>query len=69
MAGQCNLYDRDCTNCGECDCCDLDETRVCDNCGKCIENTGDFRSLHLDEFRESLKDRKKLPKKQEKDKK
>ena len=35
----CVLYeDRDhCIDCGECEMCDLDPTKKCDNCGKCLE--------------------------------
>lgn len=33
---RCVLYDRECIECGECNLCDLDPTKVCDNCGKCI---------------------------------
>mgnify|MGYP000239453868 CR=1 FL=1 len=33
---RCVLYDRVCIECGECNMCDLDPTKVCDNCGKCI---------------------------------
>ena len=34
---ECVLYGGQCTNCGECDICDLDPLKICDNCGKCIE--------------------------------
>ena len=34
---QCVLYDRPCTDCGECDVCDLDPEKICDNCGKCLD--------------------------------
>ena len=34
---ECILYDRICTECGECMMCDLDPTKKCDNCGKCLE--------------------------------
>ena len=34
---KCVLYDRDCIDCGECDVCDLDPNKICDNCGKCAE--------------------------------
>lgn len=26
-----------CINCGECEMCDLDPTKKCDNCGQCLE--------------------------------
>lgn len=34
---KCVLYDRDCIGCMECEICDLDPDKICDNCGKCIE--------------------------------
>lgn len=34
---QCVLYDRECINCMECEICDLDENKICDNCGKCLD--------------------------------
>lgn len=34
---KCVLYDRDCIGCMECEICDLDPHKICDNCGKCIE--------------------------------
>ena len=33
---KCVLYDRACIECGECNVCDLDPGKICDNCGKCI---------------------------------
>ena len=33
----CVLYDRDCTGCLECEMCDLDPDKICDNCGKCLD--------------------------------
>ena len=33
---QCVLYDRECIGCGECDRCDLDPEKICDNCMKCV---------------------------------
>ena len=29
---RCVLYDRECIECGECNLCDLDPTKICDNC-------------------------------------
>lgn len=34
---ECVLYDRECIDCGECDICDLDLNKICDNCGKCLD--------------------------------
>ena len=44
---RCVLYDRVCIECGECNICDLDPTKVCDNCGKCIE-MNDVASIKID---------------------
>ncbi len=38
---KCVLYDRACIGCMECDICDLNPDKICDNCGKCIEIRGD----------------------------
>ena len=34
---ECVLYDRECIGCMECEMCDLDPNKVCDNCGKCLD--------------------------------
>ncbi len=44
---QCILYDRPCTDCGECDRCDLDPSKICDNCCKCIEVKKDFEEIKI----------------------
>ena len=33
----CELYDRECIGCLECEICDLDPEKICDNCGKCLD--------------------------------
>lgn len=33
----CVLYDRKCVGCMECEICDLDPNKLCDNCGKCLD--------------------------------
>ena len=48
MKKECVLYDRECVNCGECDMCDLDPKKVCDNCGKCIESGDDYNIMDVD---------------------
>lgn len=50
MRKQCILYDRECIECGECNMCDLDPSKVCDNCGKCIgmEKGLDYRAIMVD---------------------
>ena len=44
---KCVLYDRDCIGCLECEMCDLDPTKVCDNCGRCLD-IQDFVSIKID---------------------
>lgn len=53
MADKCVLYDRDCINCGECDVCDLDPNKHCDNCGRCIDDSEEFRSINIEDFMKS----------------
>ena len=43
----CVLYDRECIGCGECQFCDLDPLKICDNCGKCLE-MDDVASILID---------------------
>ena len=43
IGGPCVLYDR------ECEICDLDPNKVCDNCGKCIE-MDDVASIKIDKI-------------------
>ena len=45
---QCVLYDRECIDCGECDRCDLDPNKICDNCMKCVNGDQQFRSILID---------------------
>lgn len=45
---KCVLYDRDCIGCGECEFCDLDPLKICDNCGKCIE-MDDYATIKIEE--------------------
>ncbi len=46
---QCVLYERECINCGECDICDLDPLKICDNCGKCL-NIKDDAVIKIDKI-------------------
>ena len=46
---QCVLYDRECIKCGECDRCDLDPNKICDNCMKCVNGDQQFRSILIDQ--------------------
>lgn len=50
---RCVLYDRVCIECGECNMCDLDPMKVCDNCGKCIgldhtDKSPEYRAIKVD---------------------
>jgi len=45
---ECVLYDRECIECGECQKCDLDENKICDNCCKCIDSEFDFNAITID---------------------
>lgn len=50
MADNCLLYSRVCIDCGECDMCDIEEGKHCDDCGKCIENAGEYRTVDIVAF-------------------
>lgn len=57
MKEKCVLYDRDCIDCGECEFCDLDPTKLCDNCGKCLENLNmDYAAIKIDGLEKDLSD-------------
>ena len=47
---QCVLEDRECTGCGECDRCDLDPNKICDNCMKCVKTDAEFRAIVVEDF-------------------
>ena len=48
MTKKCELYDRDCIDCGECDdICDLDPNKKCNSCGKCIEPTANYKIIKI----------------------
>lgn len=44
---ECVLYDRECIGCMECEMCDLDPDKVCDNCGKCLD-IKEFATIKID---------------------
>ena len=40
----------ECSNCGECDLCELNRNKKCDNCGKCLQLEGyDVKAIKIDE--------------------
>ena len=45
----CVLYERECIGCLECEICDLDKNKICDNCGKCI-NIQDDAVIKIDKI-------------------
>ena len=47
---ECVLEDRPCTECGECNICDLDRSKICDNCGECIKEEADFKAIAIDDI-------------------
>ncbi|MDQ7092733.1 hypothetical protein REC12_03945 [Desulfosporosinus sp. PR] len=54
----CILEDRPCINCGECDLCDLDPTKQCDNCCRCIDTlAGDYAEIGIDDILLNNEDR------------
>ena len=51
MEKRCVLYDRVCIGCGECERCDLDPNKKCDNCMKCVLGDAEYRAISVDGFR------------------
>ena len=47
---ECVLFERECTDCGECDKCDLDRTKNCDDCGKCIDTSEEYLVVDVNRF-------------------
>lgn len=52
MSNKCCIFNHanQCNECGECYTCDLDNNKTCDNCGKCLEESKDMRSVKIDEI-------------------
>ena len=46
---KCVLYERECIGCLECEICDLDKNKICDNCGKCL-NIQDDAVIKIDKI-------------------
>ena len=47
---KCILYDRECIDCGECDMCELDPKKRCDNCMKCVNGNAEYRAVVVDQI-------------------
>jgi len=46
-------YSKKCTDCGECEICDLNPDKKCDNCGECLQREGiDTSAIKIDEIKE-----------------
>lgn len=43
--------DKICNGCGECDRCDLDPEKLCDNCMKCMGDAVDYRAITISGIR------------------
>ena len=51
MKGEkCILYDRECTECWECEACDLDPNKRCNSCGKCLEEGNSYKIIKIDKI-------------------
>lgn len=66
---KCVLYDRDCVDCGECDRCDLDPDKICDNCMRCVTGEEEYLTLTIDEVRIPPEIKKKSARKEASDRK
>ncbi len=44
------MEDKVCIECGECDVCDLDKNKICDNCAKCIQPEGEYAEIKIEEI-------------------
>lgn len=47
---QCVLRDEICIECGQCNYCDLDPSKICDNCCSCIEGEAEYAEVLIDEI-------------------
>ena len=45
---ECVLHERPCVECGECDHCDIDPEKICDNCKKCLLTDAEYRAIRID---------------------
>lgn len=50
---ECVLEDKECIDCGECDICDLNPDKICDNCCQCIDGDADYRGIYIDDIIEN----------------
>jgi hypothetical protein len=50
---ECVLEAKECIDCGECDICDLNPDKICDNCCQCIDGDADFKGIYIDDIIEN----------------
>jgi hypothetical protein len=55
---------KECMDCGECEICDLDQNKICDNCCRCLGDA-DYNAIEVTEIivPEHIKMKRKKPKK------
>ncbi len=47
----CVLENKSCTDCGECNRCDLDKNKICNNCEKCLNMpSAEYYEIVIDEI-------------------
>lgn len=44
----CVLYERLCIACGECDRCDENPEKICDNCMRCVKAEAEYAAIRID---------------------
>jgi len=60
MGQPCVLDDRFCTECGECNRCDLDPDKICDNCCQCLDQKNvDYAEIVIEDILLNIEDLKK----------
>ncbi|MFZ3100714.1 MAG: hypothetical protein WA131_04965 [Desulfitobacteriaceae bacterium] len=61
LGESCILEDHLCTECGECDHCELNPQKICDNCCQCIEKQDvDYIGIKIDDILLNIEDKKKV---------
>ena len=50
----CILEDKECTNCMECQICDLNPAKICDSCGECLKTDADFRAIDVESVQDGI---------------
>lgn len=45
---ECVLYERVCIECGECDQCDINPEKICDNCMQCMQTDAEYLAIQID---------------------